>query len=114
MDLEVCSVGDWKVVRPSETRLDAYVAEDFKKSLIDSVQDGTRKLVIDLACVEFMDSSGLGAIVCCLQRMDQGRIAIAAACEAVEMMLRLTHIDKVFTLVERPQDLLKTVEEPAR
>jgi len=100
MDLEVGTVGDWKVVTPSETRLDAYIAEDFKKSLVDNVQDGTRQLVINLSKVEFMDSSGLGAIVCCLQRMDQGKIAIAEASEAVAMMLRLTHIDKVFRLVD--------------
>jgi anti-sigma B factor antagonist len=107
MDLEVSFVGDWKVVAPSETRLDAYVAEEFKKSLVASVQDGTKKLVINLAPVEFMDSSGLGAIVCCLQRMDQGKIAIAEACEAVTMMLRLTHIDKVFLLVDKAEDVVK-------
>ena len=106
MDLEVGSVGDWKVVKPSESRLDAYVAEDFKKSLVDNVQDGTSRLVINLSNVEFMDSSGLGAIVCCLQRMEQGKIAIAEARDAVAMMMRLTHIDKVFQLVDKVDDVV--------
>ena len=109
MNLAVSYVGDWKVVTPSETRLDAYVAEEFKKSLVDGIQDGTKQLVIDLEQVEFMDSSGLGAIVCCLQRMDQGKIAIAHACDAVAMMLRLTHIDKVFPLVDSAEDVLEEI-----
>jgi len=105
MRLDVGSLGEWKVVTPSESRLDAYVAEEFKRGLIDCVQDGTLRLVIDLGGVEFMDSSGLGAIVCCLQRMGKGRIAIARAREAVTMMLRLTHIDRVFLLVDKVEDL---------
>lgn len=108
MNIESYSLDDWKVLVPDQSRLDAYVADEFKKQLVESIQDGTTHLILDLSGVEFMDSSGLGAIVYCLQRIgEQGRIAIAGAQEAVALMLRLTHIDRVFTLLDRPESVLQ-------
>ncbi len=105
MNLKISHAGEWKTLTPEESRLDAFVSEDFKNELVSAVADGTRRLLIDLSGVEFMDSSGLSAIVYCLQRMDDGKIAIAGAQESVLLMLKLTHIDKVFTLVERVEDI---------
>jgi anti-sigma B factor antagonist len=99
---------DWKVLLVKENRLDAYIAAEFKAALLHAIEDGTRRLMLDIHQVEFMDSSGLGAIVHCLQRIAQeGQIAIARAQEPVALMLRLTNIDKVLTLVERPEDVLQ-------
>lgn len=108
MDPQSRIMGDWKIVVPGVPRLDAYVAEEFKAGLLEAAKDGTKQMILDLHDVEFMDSSGLGAIVCCLQRMPQGaRIAIAGAQEPVALMLRLTNIDKVLTLVDRPEDIVE-------
>ena len=111
MNLTVTQTGKWKTLKPSESRLDAYISEDFKRLLVDELADGTRYLLLDLSGVEFMDSSGLSAVIYCLQRMDGGKIALAGAQEAVALMLRLTHIDKVFQLVDRVEDVL--TETPA-
>ena len=109
MNTESRMIGEWKVLVPDQTRLDAYVAEDFKRCLVEAVDDGTQHLMIDLTDVQFMDSSGLGATVYCLQRMkENGRIAIAGPQESVSLMLRLTHMDKVFTVVEKPEDILQS------
>ena len=108
MKLESRNIGDWKVLIPDQDRLDAYVADEFKSSLVEAIQDGSSRIIIDLSGIEFMDSSGLGAIVYCLQRMgDGGRIAISGAQEPVALMLRLTHIDKVFTLLDTPEAILQ-------
>ena len=101
-------VEDWKVLTIAEPRLDAYIAEEFKASLLGELEDGTTRLILDLEQTEFMDSSGLGAIVFCLQKMQPGgRIAISGAREPVALMLRLTNIDKVLTLLEKPEDILQ-------
>jgi len=46
MDLKVQKLGQWKVLVPSVTRLDAYVAEDFKKLLDEALTDGTQNVVV--------------------------------------------------------------------
>ncbi len=108
MNLQSHMLNEWKVLVPDEPRLDAYVAEEFKKRLLEAIEDGTRHLVLDLSGVEFMDSSGLGAIVYCLQRMaENGSLAIAGAQEPVALMLRLTHMDKVFVVVDEPENVLQ-------
>jgi anti-sigma B factor antagonist len=104
MKLDERKIGDWKVVTPDQERLDAYVAEELKRLLKEAVEDGTKDLILDLSRVEFMDSSGLGALVYALHMLGNGgRIALASVQESVALMLRLTHVDKVFTLLETPE-----------
>ena len=108
MDLKTRKLGDWKVLTPGETRLDAYVAEGFKKALAEAISDGTKCLIMDLSGVEFMDSSGLGALVYCRQRIAEGgQIVIAGAQQEVATIMRLTRLDKVFLLVDAPEDVLE-------
>jgi anti-sigma B factor antagonist len=103
MNLKTEKVGDWKVFTLAENRLDACISEDFKEKLLAGVSDGTNRVLIDLQDVRFMDSSGLGAIICCLQKMPRGsKVALARVQEPVSNVLRLTHLDRVFTVVRDP------------
>jgi anti-sigma B factor antagonist len=57
--------------------------------------------VLDLSGVEFVDSSGLGAIVSCLKRLGpRGSLAIAGAQGSVQRLFTLTRMDRVFPLHE--------------
>jgi anti-anti-sigma factor len=58
--------------------------------LIDS---GARKLVIDLARLEYIDSSGLGMLVVCSGRMEQsgGRMRVAGAHGLVAQVFEIVH-----------------------
>ena len=108
MKLEQRVIGEWCVVRPDLDRLDAYVADEFKAALTQCAGEGVTKLVLDLETVEFMDSSGLGAIVYVLQRLGSGgKIAIAGATETVALMLRLTHMDRVLLTIDSPEQVLE-------
>ncbi|MEM7210788.1 MAG: STAS domain-containing protein [Pseudomonadota bacterium] len=85
------------VVKPQIQRLDASMAEGFKSEVKAIVDDGARHLVIDFSEVQFMDSSGLGALVGSLKYLASGGvIEIAAPCDAIQKVLRLTRMNKVF------------------
>lgn len=89
------------VVKPQTHRLDASMAEDFKSEVKAIVDDGARHLVIDFSSVQFMDSSGLGALVGSLKYLGAGGvIEIAEPCDAVRKVLRLTRMNKVFPIRE--------------
>ena len=111
MELKERKLGQWKVIAPAEKRLDSYVAEAFKKALLAAISDGTKDIVMDLSSVNFMDSSGLGALVYCRQRVGpEGQIRIASARPEVATLIKLTHLDKVFPLLDKPEDVsLKVV-----
>lgn len=101
MELKTSQQGSWKVLHIGERRLDALVAEELKAALLAAVSDGTRRLAVDLAQVEFMDSSGLGAIIHCRQRVrNEVEIALCGPRLEVATLLRLTQIGRVFKTYE--------------
>ena len=90
---------DILVVRVDERRLDASKAPQFKNEITRRIEAGHSRFVLDLSGVEFVDSSGLGAIVACLKRLGpRGDLAIAGAKGAVSRLFTLTRMDKVFAL----------------
>lgn len=89
------------VVQINGSRLDAAVAGNFKDQMRDLVDKGERYLIVDLSPIHFMDSSGLGALVGALKYMGrEGRVELACPGEAVMKVLRLTRMNKVFTIHE--------------
>jgi anti-sigma B factor antagonist len=87
------------VVRPGDTRLDAHSAAAFKTQMTEFIAAGHRLLVLNVSEIEFIDSSGLGAIVSIQRQLgDDGRLVICGACATVLSMFKLTRLDKVFDL----------------
>lgn len=85
------------VVLEVEGRLTAAVAPQLRAEVSDLVAAGRTRLVVDLAKVDFIDSSGLGALIGALKatRVAGGDLRIAAAGEQVRQVLRLTNLDRV-------------------
>ena len=82
-------------------RLDASVAEGVKSDIKKVIDGGERQLTVDFANVQFMDSSGLGALVGALKMMGRGgQMEIINAAPAVLKVLKLTRMNKVFTIRE--------------
>ncbi len=87
------------VITPAVQRLDAAVAPAFRQAVVDRVERGERRVVVDLGRVEFMDSSGLGALVSILKAAgSQGALALCRATGAVQGLLTLTRMDRVFRI----------------
>lgn len=107
--------GDVLIVRPVEQALDAYAATSFRERMSSHIQNGRNKIVLDLAMVNFLDSTGLGAIVSSLKRLDgNGVLVICNANEMVLDVFRLTRMDRVFPIVRTMEDALNVAKDPAR
>lgn len=87
---------DLAIVRV-EGRLNMVSAPELRDVVARAVKEGRRRLVIDLSAVEFMDSSGLGALIGALKtaRGAGGDLRIAAPGEQVAMVLRLSNVDRI-------------------
>lgn len=89
------------VLRPSVRRLDASNALAFKEAVVQRIAAGDRRLVLDLGGVEFIDSSGLGAIVGVLKNLaGSGSLVVCNVKGPVLNLFRLTRMDRVFTIVD--------------
>jgi anti-sigma B factor antagonist len=62
-----------------------------------AIGDGARHVVMDLAGVRQIDSSGIGIITLCFGRMSKagGRFCVAGAHGVVLDIFRMTHLDSV-------------------
>jgi anti-sigma B factor antagonist len=107
--IDVKLEGEATVVELLTKRLDASVALSFKDSVLGIVKSGRTRLVLDMSAVQFVDSSGLGALVSILKDIDvKGVLTIAEAQPALESLLKLTRMDKVFAIVPTvPQAVAK-------
>lgn len=90
------------VIEVLESRLDAAVALKFKDVVRDVAVPQGMTVILDLAQVEFVDSSGLGAIVGVMKLLGPERpLEIAALSTGVRKLFRLTRMDTVFKIHDR-------------
>ena len=90
-----------------EDRIDAASAIQFKERMRDATRDGPARVVLDLARVQFLDSSGLGAIVAVKKLLGPDRaLELSGLTPTVEKVFRLTRMDSVFTIHDHvPEDV---------
>lgn len=70
----------------------------FRKYVADAIDAGSRKLIINLARVKYMDSSGLSELISCytaLQRLN-GRVKLLHLNNRLQYLLAITKLDSVF------------------
>jgi anti-sigma B factor antagonist len=86
-------------------RIDASVAMEFKDAIVSVIDEGNHELVIDLSQVEFLDSSGLGAIVGALKYLGhKGNLVLTGLSRSVLRVFELTRMDKVFRIAATIDD----------
>lgn len=99
VQLSVSRSGQRCVVGIPGPRLDAAVAAEFKRELVELIDTGAAAILLDFSAVEFIDSSGLGAVVGAYKHLGpRGRLKICCLRPAVGKVFTLTRMDRVFTI----------------
>lgn len=95
------------VVTVNETRIDASVAIQFKDKMREKTDESTGRVVLNLTQVDFIDSSGLGAIVAAMKQLGANRrLDLSSLNENVDRVFRLTRMDTVFQIHDSLGDAL--------
>lgn len=83
-------------------QLNMLAAPRFRQLITDVISHGDKQIVVELSATNFMDSSGLGALVFGLKsaREAGGDLRIAAPTDQISAVLALTKLDTVFTPYE--------------
>lgn len=92
------------VVQP-EGRLNMVVAPALRKQLHAIVDAGGTRVVVDLSATDFIDSSGLGALISALKvaRQAGGDLRIASPTRQVCTVLELTNLNRVLSTYPLPE-----------
>jgi anti-sigma B factor antagonist len=80
--------------------VDAYTSSNFREEMIKALSGDIQHLIISMNGVEYIDSSGLGALVGGLKRVSekQGSICIVCTNPQVIKVFEITGLVKVFPI----------------
>lgn len=89
---------DVMVVTVDEPRINAAVSVAFKDAVRAAVGGHQGRVVLDVSAVEFLDSSGLGALVAVMKLMPGQKLELAGPGPVMSKVLALTKMDRVFVI----------------
>lgn len=99
MKLSSTMNGDAQIIVAQEPRIDAAVAIQFKDQMKAETETGEGRVILDLSRVDFIDSSGLGAIVAAMKQLQGKRkMELAGLTETVQKVFRLTRMETIFAI----------------
>lgn len=99
MQMSATEDGDCLVIAVQEKRVDAAVAVRFKDRVRELSEHPGDRIVLDLSEVEFLDSSGLGAVVASMKHLGgDRRMDLAGLTPTVDKVFRMTRMDTVFRI----------------
>jgi anti-sigma B factor antagonist len=88
--------------------LDLATAPTVRAALIEAAERGDHRIVVDLNRVEFLDSTGLGALIGAQRRAKEGggEIRLAVPDGQILRLLRITGLLKIFGVYPTLDDAL--------
>jgi len=100
LHLETVTAGADCAVLRIGGEIDVYSAPQLRDCIIALRADGIRHIIADLREVDFMDSTGLGALVGGLKRLREqdGSLQLVTGPGRISHLLRLTGLDRIFPL----------------
>ena len=114
MDLQIIVRKDREVpVLDLSGEVDAYTSARFREALLDLVDNGSASVIISMENVEYIDSSGLGALVGGLKRVSErsGKIVLVCNNPQIRKVFEITGLEKVFPLYDSEDDATLAIKE---
>ncbi|KFI30469.1 anti-sigma factor antagonist [Haematobacter massiliensis] len=88
------------LIRVEESRIDAASAIAFKERMRHLTAEPAPRVILDMAEVAFLDSSGLGALVAVMKLLQpERRLELAGVTPMVAKVLTLTRMDRIFRIL---------------
>jgi anti-sigma B factor antagonist len=94
--------------------LHATTASDFRERLEAAISKGKTCVVLDLSELEFLDSTGLGAILNGMRSVTRagGRMTFACANPTILRLFEITKLDSTFEILGSRDEALMRAQRP--
>ena len=95
------------------TRATLKEAEEFKLTLLHDIEEGAKKIVVDISECEFIDSTFLGALVVSLKKVTSlgGDLRLVGFQPSVHSMFELTRMYRVFESYKTKEEAVKSFSQ---
>jgi len=99
LDVETGTVGDASLLS-LRGEIDVYTAPRLRQAIIDLVEGGATRIVVDMEKVDFLDSTGLGVLVGGLKRVrvKDGSLSIVTTQDKILKIFDITGLNRVFAI----------------
>jgi anti-sigma B factor antagonist len=80
--------------------------QELKQKVLDAVEGGAKKFVIDFSRTGYIDSSGLGVLVSLSKKIREqgGDLRLAGLNEDLQTLFELTKLDTLFSILKTPEE----------
>ncbi len=88
--------------------LDASNTKEFKRD-VAPVLESDPKLIFDLSKLQFVDSSGLGALLSCLRQLNSsgGDLKLCGMCKPVRALFELVRMHRIFEIFNTREEAIQ-------
>ena len=93
-------INNCTIIHCEKKRIDAIYAPEFNRSVCDIIKQSLvyiKAVILDLSNIEYIDSSGLGAIVLIFQKL-KIKFFLCGVKGQVEKLIKATRLDSIFAL----------------
>lgn len=104
-------VDDVAVVAVTVEEIDAANSAEFKRDMAPVLEAHT-KVVFDLARLRFIDSSGLGAIISCLRKLNekQGDLKVCGMSKKVRATFELVRMQRILGIYDTREEAIRAFQ----
>jgi anti-sigma B factor antagonist len=97
-------------------RLDLKNGNKLKETIKSALDDGKASIHLNLKDVEFVNSSGLGAMVSIMKeiRLHRGRLTLSDMADYVREVFDITQLSHIFEIFPNEEEALKSYMTAAR
>jgi anti-anti-sigma factor len=106
MDITLQEYNSWHILHLSGNIM-GKEATVFKRYCEEALDSNYKYMAVDMKQVELVDSTGLGALIRCHQKITaaQGKLVLMRVSSKVQELLAITSVDTLFTMVNSETEL---------
>jgi anti-sigma B factor antagonist len=107
LHIEAITAGDCAVLRMAG-EMDVFTSPKLRQQVADLAENGTIHVIADLRGLEFLDSTGLGALVGSLKRLRvrQGSLMVVTSGGRILRLFQITGLIRAFALYRSVLDAI--------
>ena len=94
------SINDRASLIDLEGEVDVYTAPQLKQQIINLLDDGVRRIIVNLSAVDYLDSTALGVLIGGLKRLRErdGNLDLICPNPRIKRIFQITGLDKIFDI----------------
>jgi anti-sigma B factor antagonist len=95
--------------------VDLFAAPELKRRLLEAVDGGAEEVIVDLSETDFLDSTGLGALLGAYKRLSRrgGRLVVVPGTASVMRVFEITGLDAILSFAGSRDEALAGAGAPA-